>query len=167
MDARPSSGAGVLDSEARLQRALDLAFRHLARRDRTVQEVRRHLSGREIDEATIERALAALSDQGYLDDARYARRFAEDRRALDGWGSERIRRRLGELGVPAKLSGAAVDARSPEEELAAALGLLRRRFPIPPLDNRGRNRALGLLVRRGYEPEVAWEALRAHGRRPT
>ena len=42
--------------------------------------------------------MSALLEGSYLDDAAFARRFAEDRRNLDGWGSERIERRLAELG---------------------------------------------------------------------
>jgi regulatory protein len=42
--------------------------------------------------------------------------------------------------------------------------LLRRRFPSPPDDDRGRDRALGLLVRRGYDLEMAYDAVRAFGR---
>ena len=41
---------------------------------------------------------------------------------------------------------------------------LRRRLPGPPDDDRARERALGLLVRRGYELELAYEAVRAFER---
>ena len=50
-------------------------------------------------EETEVRASASCASGGYVDDARYAQRFAEDRRRLDAWGSERIERRLRELGV--------------------------------------------------------------------
>src|SRR5690606_33834641 len=72
------------DPAVRRQRALDAAYRYLARRDRTVFELRRHLEGRRVEPDAIEHAVAELCEQGYLDDARYARTFAEDRRALDG-----------------------------------------------------------------------------------
>ena len=61
-----------------LTRALELAYRHLGRRDRTVAEVRAHLAGKDCDEDAIDAAVAELSESGYLDDARYAVRFAED-----------------------------------------------------------------------------------------
>ncbi len=64
---------------------------------------------------------------GYLDDARYARAFAEDRRALDAWGAERIERRLLELGVDPEHVAVAIGERDGETELDAALQLLRRR----------------------------------------
>ena len=47
----------------------------------------------------IDAVVGELCEQGYLDDARFAQRFAEDRRRLDGWGAERIERRLRALGV--------------------------------------------------------------------
>lgn len=159
---------GPLDPELRLQHALDLAYRHLARRDRTVVEVRRHLAARGVDEATALRAVRELERQGYLDDGRYARRFTEDRRALDDWGAERIERRLLSVGVEPELIADALGTRSASGELDAAIDLLRRRFSAPPSDDRERNRALGLLARRGYELELAHDAIRrfegtAHG----
>ena len=48
-------------------------------------------------------------------------------------------------------------------ELDAARELLRRRCPPPPLRDSDRRRALGLLIRRGYESELAYEAVRRHG----
>ena len=153
-----------MEDEARLQAALELAYRQLGRRDRTVAELRWYLRRRELDAAAIEGAIAVLTDQGYLDDARYAARFDEDRRALDGWGSERIARRLEEAGIAPELIAAAVAGHDPEDEIEAAVSLLRRRLTAPPADDRARERALGLLVRRGYELEVAYDAVRAFER---
>jgi regulatory protein len=155
---------GLLDSERRLEYALDVAYRYLGHRDRTVVEVRRHLAAREIDGPTAARALSELERQGYLDDARFARRFAEDRRTLDGWGTERIEQRLLALGIEPELIAAALASFGPAAELSAAVELLRRRFPEPPRDPRTLNRALGLLVRRGYELELAHDAIRQYER---
>ena len=144
--------------------AVDLAFRHVARRDRTVSEVRRHLAGKGIADDEIDRAVAELTEQGYLDDAGYARRFAEDRRALDGWGSDRIERRLRELGVGRDEIALALRGFDPGTELDAAVELLRRRWRQPPADDRERERALGFLVRKGYDLETAYDAVREHAR---
>jgi regulatory protein len=154
----------ALDPEARLQEALDHAYRYLGQRDRTVAEVRRHLERRRVEPAAIDAAVAELGRQGYLDDARYAARFAEDRRTLDSWGAERIERRLLALGVAPELIATAVAAQDGERELDAAVAVLRRRLAAPPSDDRGRERALGLLVRRGYELELAYDAVRAYER---
>src|SRR5215218_9169094 len=119
----------TLDPEQRLQHALDLAFRYLTRRDRTVLEMRRYLEGKRVEPEAIEEALGHLGREGYVDDARFARQFADDKRLLDEWGADRIERRLLTLGVPATLVRDAVEARGREGELEAAQALLQRRFP--------------------------------------
>jgi regulatory protein len=151
-------------SEERLQHALDGAYRFLSRRDRTVAEVRERLGAQAIAAEVVEEAIAELTRQGYLDDARYAHRFAEDRRAIDDWGAERIERRLLAVGVEPALIAAALGERGTAEELEAALAVLRRRFPRAPADDRGRDRALGLLVRKGYDLDLAYDAVRAYER---
>jgi regulatory protein len=157
---RPDAG---VESGTDLDRALEFAYRSLNRRDRTEIELRRDLERRGVTAAAIDGALAVLRDRGYVDDAAYARRFAEDRRRLDAWGAERIERRLLAAGVAPEHVERAV-AQDPRWELDAAIELLRRRFPDPPADDRGRSRALGVLVRRGYDLELAHDALRAHER---
>ena len=154
----------ALDPAARVQHALDVAYHFLARRERTVLEVRRHLESKRMEAVTIGEAVAELERQGYLDDVRYARSFTEDRRTLDGWGAERIERRLLATGIDATLAAAAVAQRDGEDELEAALSILRRRYPRPPTDDRDRERALGVLVRKGYGLELAYDAVRAFER---
>ena len=146
----------------RLQHARDVAWRALNRRDHTVAEVARILARKRAEPAVIDAVVGELCEQGYLDDARFAHRFAEDRRRLDGWGAERIEQRLRALGVAAELVHDAVSIQDHEGELEAALALLRRRFPAPPATPRDCERALGMLVRKGYELELAHDAIRRH-----
>ena len=102
---------------------------------------------------------------GYLDDARYARTFAEDRRALDAWGPERIERRLLELGVDREHVAAAIGERDGEAELDGG-----GRAAAPPLSARCRRTSAsasgrsGMLVRKGYDLELAYDAVRAFER---
>jgi regulatory protein len=151
-----------LDPEVRLQHARDLAWRALNRRDHTVAEIVAVLARKRVEPAVIDAVVGELCEQGYLDDARFAQRFAEDRRRLDDWGAERIERRLRALGVDPELVAAAVGCQGADEELEAAVALLRRRFPDPPATPRDCERALGLLVRKGYELELAHDAIRRH-----
>jgi regulatory protein len=154
----------VSSSDERLQRALERAHRYLDRRERTVGEVRAHLERHETDTAAIQAAIEVLVDTGSLDDGRYARLFAQDKRELEQWGADRIRRTLAERGIERELIEAAVSAQGSESELEQALELLRRRFPAPPRDRRDRDRALGVLLRKGYDSELALDALSAYTR---
>ena len=150
------------DPEARLQLAREEAWRALNRRERTVAELARLLAAKRVEPPAIEAVVGELCEQGYLDDASYAQRFAEDRRRLDDWGAERIERKLLSLGVDRELIAAAVGEQDREGELGAALELLARRFHAPPQTPRERDRALGVLLRKGYGLELAHDAVRRH-----
>ena len=152
----------LADPEARLQHARDLAWAALNRREHTTAEVCRLLERKRVEPEIVASVIEELVGEGWLDDAGYARRFAEDRRHLDGWGSDRIERRLRALGVDRDHIAAAIGAVPVEDEREAALELLRRRFPTPPADPRERNRALGVLIRKGYDSELALDVLRRH-----
>jgi regulatory protein len=158
LDARAS------DPQAQLQEALDLSFTYLGHRDRTVAEVRRHLERKRVEPAGIDGAIEELERMQYLDDARFARRFADDRRRLDGWGADRIERRLMALGVEPAVAAGAIAGGDSHDELAAALDVLRAKVRRPPRTDRDRERALGVLARRGYELELAYDAVRAFER---
>lgn len=168
---RRRAGGVATAAPSTAQRALELAYRYLNQRERTVQELQRYLIGRELEPDAVEDAVAELTEIGYLDDARYARLFVEDKRALEQWGSERIRRELLRRGIDPELIAtvlAADDAKgtpgSTATELERAIALLRQRFPNPPRERRDRQRALGALVRRGYVPELAIDAITAYAR---
>jgi regulatory protein len=139
--------------------ALAIAYAFLNRRERTVAEVRARLEREDLAAGDVEGALAELRALHCLDDARYARLFVQDKRALESWGSERIARALTERGIDDELIAAALG--DEETDLGRATALLARRFPAGPTDDSDRRRALGVLVRKGYDSEIAYDAVRA------
>ena len=155
------------DDQERLQHALALAYRYLNRRERTTTEVRRHLERKAVDATSCEWALEVLTEEGSVGDARFARLFVQDKRELEGWGRERIRQGLLARGVDRELVEEALSEPAPNEEateLDRAVALLSRRFQVPPCERRERDRALGLLIRKGYDPDLALDALVAYAR---
>jgi regulatory protein len=147
------------------ERAVELAYKALATRDRTVTELRCYLERKRVGPRAIEAAIEELREAGFLDDARFAQRFAEDKRTLELWGSERIALDLRRRGIEPELVEEATGASSRADELASALVLLAERMPRPPSSDRDRDKAWRLLVHRGYHAELAYEAVRAHERR--
>jgi regulatory protein len=142
-------------------RAFELSLRYLNRRERTEAEVRGHLQGRGLGAAATEDAIERLRDSGLLDDARFARLFCEDKRHLEQWGSERIVRSLRARGIVEELIEQVVAEVRDGPEIEVALEVLRRRFP-GGLEPEHRDRAFGVLVRKGFETELASDALRAY-----
>lgn len=151
------------DEEA-LTQALGLCYGQLARREHSVAELRARLVRAGIAEQTIEQAIAIVGEQGYLSDARYAQLLAQDRRALDGWGVARIRERLERAGIERELIDATLAGFDGASERTAAVEVLRRRLVTPPASDRERQRAFGILIRQGFESEVAYDAIRELGR---
>jgi regulatory protein len=142
------------------ERAIDLAYKAVARRDLTAAELRARLERKHVPPEAIDDAVAELEDTGFLDDARYARQFAEDKRELDRWGSDRIAQDLRRRGIATQLIDAAVSTHDRDSELRTALLLLRQRYPHAPRDDRERDRAWQMLVRRGYSPDLSYDAIR-------
>ena len=159
---REPAGERLTDPAERLERARALAWRALDRRDRTELELRGILAQKRVAPEEAGAVIGELVEAGFVDDARFAQRFADDRRRLDAWGAERIARRLRALGVAPEHVAAALAEQDHEGELEAALALLRRRVPAVPRTPRERDCALGILVRKGYELELARDALRRH-----
>ena len=154
---------------ARCERALAIAYRYLNARERTQAEMRAHLQRKGIDPRDVERSIQALVDQG-LPGRRPVRSPVRP-------GQARARRSGAPTGSGRSCSPAASIAtssrrRSPSTsrirsgEIDRALALLRRRFPSPAGDRRERERALGVLLRKGYDADLALEAIAAHVREP-
>jgi regulatory protein len=162
VDGVPAGERRLQDPEARLEHARALAWGALNRRERTEAELRALLARKRVAPEDVDVVLGGLLRAGYVDDARYAERFADDRRRLDGWGAERIEQRLRALGVDRETAAAAAGDRDEAAEREAAVALLRRRVPDVPTTLGERDRALGILVRKGYAIEVAHAALRRH-----
>jgi len=144
--------------------AFERALAALARREHTTGELRDWLTERGFEAAAIESAVGSLIESGAVDDERFAVEFAADKRELRGWGPERIREALSARGVDGHLIDAALAADGHDEQLERAVALLQRRGEALE-DERSRSRAVAYLARRGYESEVAYDAVRGLERR--
>jgi regulatory protein len=144
--------------------AFALAVGAISRKERTVAELREWLAARGVEADEAEEAVARLIAIGELDDERFARRYAEDKRELRGWGPGRIEATLVERGIERALAEAAAGD-GPAEQAERAAALLRGR-DADLGDEAGRGRALAYLARRGYDYEVAYQAVRLAEREP-
>ena len=145
------------------QEAFERAVEALSQRERTSGELAAWLAERGFAPAAVEDAVDRLVEAGAVDDERFVAAFAADKRELRGWGPERIRAALRERGVEAALIDAALADDGRSSQLERAMDLLRARSE-PPVDDRSRSRALAFLARRGYDSELAYDAVRGFER---
>ncbi|HEY1236844.1 MAG TPA: RecX family transcriptional regulator [Solirubrobacterales bacterium] len=143
-----------------MQDAYDLALKALGYKERTESELRAWLAERGVEEAEIEEVIALLAEAGAVDDASFARRYASDKQLLAGWGPDRIAHALERRGVALEHIEAALGGDDETAQLERATALLWDRG-LSCATEPERERALRLLVRRGYPLELAYEAVRA------
>jgi regulatory protein len=146
------------------------AFGLLARKSWSARELTSRLRRRGAPDEIARAVVAELASRGYVDDASFARFWAESRARGRRVGSRRLRQELLQKGIPRDVAIAAVAAafeEAPEAERCLEAG--RRR--LPALLRAGRERAAprlrDYLVRRGYPPaEVMRTVAALTGTRP-
>jgi regulatory protein len=141
------------------QDAFARALEALGQKERTRAELESWLGERGFDPDEIAGAIERLLAAGALDDARFAHRYAADKRELRGWGPERIREALASRGIASELVEAVLDDDDRGDQVERAIQQLERRGGGLDSD-RERARALAYLTRRGYDHDVAYEAVR-------
>lgn len=155
---RPGRAIDAAEIEAivageRRRLALDAAVAMLARRPRSEREVRQRLARRRYEPALVDETIGKLHEAGLLDDAAYARSWAESRDRTSLRGRRLIARELRAHGVAAGVASAAVAGVSDENAAyRVAAGRLRA---LAGLDYATfRARLGGLLQRRGFGWEI-------------
>ncbi len=127
----------------------------LSRRDRTSFELRAKLSLRAVPPDIQDEVLEKLTSKGWVNDQRSAESFVASRKRM-GWGPAKIRSAFLKRGLAGPLGEKVLaDEFKGVEEAHSALALLRaqkRRFlkSSRGLNDKGPEKALGFLLRRGF-----------------
>jgi regulatory protein len=133
---------------------LDYAYRLLARRAHSEQELTDKLIAKGFTAPAVARTVDRLKTQGYLDDACLAADQAERLRAR-GFGSEGIRAKLAQKGLSSNSVEQTLETSGENQDWKSAQRLLASRFSADALkEPQTYARAFRLLLRRGYSQEV-------------
>lgn len=153
----------LIEQEGHAAKASALAS--LAARARTTGELRRMLSDKGFDAATVDDTIAALEAMGVVDDAAYAVAYARGRFAGRGHGPARIRQDLVQRGVPKDLIEAALATLQESEDVAgrARADAAQRWASLASEtdDRKRRKKTLDFLLRRGHAFDDARAAVDA------
>lgn len=164
------------DPSEELERCYLSAVRILNYRFNSVVELRRKLSVKKFERATIDSTIERLRREKWLDDARFAGAFTRTR-SLKNIGPQRIRRELIAAGVEDDVAAEAVRANidaEREEEGAIALCekkmriIARRHGPAYLRTDEGRKKLAVYLLNHGYDRvfDVIDKCLKRAGREP-
>ncbi len=141
--------------------AREKALTLIAKKDRTVAEVRSHLDREKVDQATIELVITDLQRMKLVDDRAFARRWIEMRLDYPA-GKEKFAEDLANKGVEEPIITDILDEFGEQlQSDRAAVDLLRKQaHRYANLEERkARQRMYGLLARRGFDGETAAEAV--------
>lgn len=151
----------VFDTVAAVRRTivLDKALDLLAVRARSTRNLRIRLRRAGAGEGEIGWTCERLLQQGYLDDAAYARQVARARAIAGGVSRRRVVTVLRQKGIAAEVAAEAIDAALADVEIdeygaarSAAQKRLRALASLEP--QKRRQRLYAYLARRGYEQDV-------------
>jgi regulatory protein len=158
-----------LEYEQARRSCLQAAVRLLSYRQRSERELRQRLRQKGFAKPPIDEAVVRLRQLGYVNDAAFARFYAEAQQAARPRSQRLLTVELRQKGVEA---GVAEQATLEVDDEAAALEAARRRLPaLRDLDyQRFRERLGSFLTRRGFSYDVArtviarcWEEQRTAG----
>jgi regulatory protein len=152
--------AALLRREAQ-EGALQQAFAFLSYRPRSEHEVRRNLAQRGHAPETVDAVVGRLRELHYLDDEAFALAWVENRQRFRPRGTRLLRAELRQKGVPAAVADQAIeDGAGDERDLALAAGE-QKAATVGAADYAAFGRRVGgFLLRRGFAPDVVWEAVR-------
>jgi len=149
------------------ERAYLYALRLLAARDYTVARLREKLCGLDFDDADVEAALGRMESEGWVDDRRFAERFAEAALTSGRYYGPRLRQEMRRRGVLPELVsevlGRVLLERDETEEVRAIIERRFSGFSFSTASDRDKRRTVGFLQRRGFSLSVIMRALRATG----
>lgn len=162
--SEPATGAG----ERRKRREMTPAMRALSllvRREHSRPELVRKLEARGVDSDAAIEAVEQMQAAGWQDDVRFAASLARNR-ATGGHGPLRIEAELGSHRLTASQIAGAFESLAADGEAdwpQRARDLLERRYDVGAFasDPALRRKAVEFLLRRGFDADTAYGAVRA------
>lgn len=142
--------------------ALQLAVSWLAQRSMAEKEIRDHLLRIGYRDNVAEAVILRLRQEGFLNDAEFARQWAESRSG-QRLGAYRITRELRKKGIEPEEIRDALSQIDPEAQLEAAAALAKKGLSRAKADEdkaKTERRTLAMLARRGYSFDLAKKAIR-------
>ena len=138
----------------------------LARKMRTVRDLKRLMKARALDgaegERDIDAVIARLIELKYLSDTRFAQDYTRMRKENQGFGRRRVQQDLAMKGVAKELvSGALAAAYDESDEVELARQYCERNRIKQPVEQKDTVKVMNRLMRAGYGSGAIYKLLRS------
>ncbi|HET7072533.1 MAG TPA: recombination regulator RecX [Mycobacterium sp.] len=152
-----------ISEPSREEQARALCLRLLTARARTRAELSGQLAKRGYPDDVTDRVLARLAAVGLVDDVEFAEQWVESRRSSAGKGRRALAAELHTKGVDNEVITTVLGGIDTGAERQRAEQLVRARLKREDLDGdstRVARRLVGMLARRGYDQNMAYDVVR-------
>ncbi|HEY3309286.1 MAG TPA: regulatory protein RecX [Desulfuromonadaceae bacterium] len=150
------------NSDPSPERGYVYALRLLAARDYSSARISEKLLAREYSQADAEAIVARLQSEGWINDRRFAERFAESALAAGRFFGPRLKLEMSRRGISTPLVNEILAHRQNDEGDAARL-VLTRRFPdfnFEQASDKERRKVIGFLQRRGFRFSIIMQVMK-------
>jgi regulatory protein len=141
------------------------ALRLLTGRDYSVFRIRQKLEAREVTGQDLDTVILRLQREGWLDDRRYAERFAASALSSGRYYGVRLRLEMRRKGFsPEIVNDILAPLLAENDEISEVRSAAERRYPgfcYSMATDRDKRRVVGFLQRRGFKFSSIMQALRA------
>lgn len=129
-------------------------------RERSPQEVRSKISELGIKGDNADQIFQVLTDDGYVNEKRFALAFAGGKFRINHWGRVRIRMELRQHQVASALINEALESIDEEEYLGALESMIRKKLAGYEGDDHANVKAMASMVRAGFEQHLVMDVMR-------
>ncbi len=136
---------------------------YCAYQDRCHQEIERKLYTMQMIPEAREVIILHLMEQDFLNEERFSKSFARGKFRIKSWGKQRIIRELKMRNISAYNINTALGEIDDEIYSQTLTGITQKRFDLINESNvyKKRKRLTDYLMRKGYENDLIYEAVRA------
>ena len=136
-------------------------YHYCAYQERSHQEVKDKLYGYGLYGNEVDELLSHLITEGYLNEERFARAFAGGKFRILKWGKIKIQHELEAEGLTPRCIARGLSEISSADYSKTLHRLVRKKSLLLTEENlfKKKNKVARFVIGRGFEPELAWEAV--------
>jgi regulatory protein len=147
----------AFQDSAEVGKALDRAYSYLSYRLRSSSEVITYLRGKEYSEECVQRVILELTQNHFIDDARFASEWIENRQILNPRSRIQLRAELQKKGIAPDVIEDALQQIDPDAEVAAIVALIESKRLLQRYDDQ--RKLIQYLASKGFRFDAVSAAL--------
>ncbi len=143
------------------EQAKQKAGRFCALRERSPVEVFNKLTRWGLTDMEAESVLEALTEDGFIDEQRFANAYCHDRFEFDSWGKQKIRAHIHPHQISTACMEQALQQISDDKYMTKIESLATKKWNLIKEEDtfKRKQKVLNYMLNKGFEPEWSWKSI--------